>query len=779
MSNTVFAITYSGGSGTLEDPFRISTIVDWQQLIVTYADWDKCFILEANIDLTGYSITPVGDFIHGIFTGVFEGNGHSVSNATINLPGQNYVGLFGYLGHPGEIRNLRVENVDVSGNNPVGGLVGCMAYTHAVVNNVEVSGSVKGGGGSMGAVGGLCGVNESGTVRNSFSTAVVNGNYAAGGLCGENIRGSIIDCHASGDVIGTWEVGGLCGRNSEGTITNVYATGLVTGSVFVGGLCGWNNRTIDAGFGGGNVNGISDVGGLCGGNDTGGILSNCYSTGSVNGTDYVGGCVGINIARIEGSYATGTVTATGNFSGGLCGRNYFGTIANSYSMGPVMGNTAGGVCGINENGTVTMCYSISSVGGTGRIGGLCGLNAEGMIRNCFWNRDTAGLLTSDGGWSLSDIQMKQSASYIGWNNGLWTINEGNDYPRLSWQNVTGNPITTDFPARTYVGSGSDVDPFQIQSAADLICMGFREPDWDQSFLMKTNIEMSGVSTYRPADRFIGRFEGQGYSIRNLTIDASVLGNRSQLGLFAHIGENGSVKNLNLEDIKVIGDNYSIYLGGLCGSIGDSEYKGGLVSNCFIKGSVVSGNDCVRVGGLSGYNNFSTITECSSDVMVLSGDKSSMIGGLCGLNYKGTIQNSYSLGTVAGGDASEFVGGFVGWNDQAKITYSYSTGKTIGSFNVGGFCGHMSTGYISEDKANFWDIQTSEKTKSDMGKGMTTSQMKISSTFVNAGWDLINVWDIGENQTYPFLRTYLASDLNKDKTVNLLDLSIVSEQWLQE
>jgi len=47
------------------------------------------------------------------------------------------------------------------------------------------------------------------------------------------------------------------------------------------------------------------------------------------------------------------------------------------------------------------------------------------------------------------------------------------------------------------------------------------------------------------------------------------------------------------------------------------------------------------------------------------------------------------------------------------------------------------------------------------------------------WDFINVWNIGENQTYPYLRTNSASDLNKDRVVNLIDLSILAEQWMRE
>ncbi|MHC4546355.1 MAG: hypothetical protein ACYSYL_17895 [Planctomycetota bacterium] len=58
-------------------------------------------------------------------------------------------------------------------------------------------------------------------------------------------------------------------------------------------------------------------------------------------------------------------------------------------------------------------------------------------------------------------------------------------------------------------------------------------------------------------------------------------------------------------------------------------------------------------------------------------------------------------------------------------------------------------------------------------------MQTMSTFTDASWDFINVWDIGENQTYPYLRVCLAGDINKDGIVNFLDIAITANQWLEE
>ncbi len=62
-------------------------------------------------------------------------------------------------------------------------------------------------------------------------------------------------------------------------------------------------------------------------------------------------------------------------------------------------------------------------------------------------------------------------------------------------------------------------------------------------------------------------------------------------------------------------------------------------------------------------------------------------------------------------------------------------------------------------------------------GLPTSQLQQQSTF--EGWDFINVWDIGEGQTYPWLRQHSPGDLKKDNITNFLDLCIVAEQWMRQ
>ncbi|MHC4619949.1 MAG: hypothetical protein ACYTEQ_19555 [Planctomycetota bacterium] len=57
-------------------------------------------------------------------------------------------------------------------------------------------------------------------------------------------------------------------------------------------------------------------------------------------------------------------------------------------------------------------------------------------------------------------------------------------------------------------------------------------------------------------------------------------------------------------------------------------------------------------------------------------------------------------------------------------------------------------------------------------------MQTESTFTDAGWDFVEVWDIGENQTYPFLRVYPAGDIDHDEKVDWFDVAILAGHWLE-
>jgi hypothetical protein len=120
-----------------------------------------------------------------------------------------------------------------------------------------------------------------------------------------------------------------------------------------------------------------------------------------------------------------------------------------------------------------------------------------------------------------------------------------------------------------------------------------------------------------------------------------------------------------------------------------------------------------------------------------------------------------------------IGGLVGRN-EGHIANCYSTGSVCGTTGVGGLVGVHESGEVGD---SFWDVEASEQSSSAGGTPKTTVEMKTQSTFTSAGWDFIDVWDIGENQTYPFLRTYLAGDINHDGVIDFRDIAYLAESWL--
>jgi hypothetical protein len=252
-------------------------------------------------------------------------------------------------------------------------------------------------------------------------------------------------------------VGGLVGTNWEGTVSNCYSTGTVTGSATrsdysyeesVGGLVGANwEGTVSDSNSIGSVSGKEQVGGLVGDNYQGAV-SKSYFNGNVTGVDFVGGLVGWNkVGTVSNSYSTGSVSGSRSV-GGLAGQNY-GTVSNSYSTGSVNGSrSVGGLVGCNNHGTVSSSYSTGSVtGGTLQVGGLVGWNEIfGTVNNSFWDTETSGQATSDGGTGKTTAQMKSIATFSGaeWDiitvaldvsdlSYTWNIIEGQTYPFLSWE----------------------------------------------------------------------------------------------------------------------------------------------------------------------------------------------------------------------------------------------------------------------------------------------------------------------------------------------------------
>ena len=227
------AAEFAGGTGEPNNPYQIATA---EQLTAIGSDpnlLNEHFILVADIDLDpdlpggrvfdrAVIVPDAGAKGTAIFTGRFDGRGHTISGLRI-VSARSDIGLFGAVGYAGVLQNLRLKDVSIVTNAPVACIGTLVGYNRGVVERCEAIGVLLG----YEYIGGLVGLNL-GTVRECSFIGSVSGVQVVGGLIGDN-EGVVVDCCCNGPVVGRYTVGGLFGGHG-GTLVRGYATGPATPS---------------------------------------------------------------------------------------------------------------------------------------------------------------------------------------------------------------------------------------------------------------------------------------------------------------------------------------------------------------------------------------------------------------------------------------------------------------------------------------------------------------------------------------------------------------------
>ena len=212
--------------------------------------------LTADIDLTGKNWTPIGTSFSNKYTGTFDGGGHTIKGLTVTTNDQ-FVGLFGSIGYAGTVKNVMMEDVQITSNRSSGFAGGVAGYSDGTIENCSVSGSVSG----TVYVGGVVGAQWNGSITGCSSSATVKGTVYVGGVAGQTNGGATLTaCYATGNVIieiapkKNISGGGLVGMNAGSSLLACYATGNVTstgsstGYMHIGGFLGNNYTTVTAGY---------------------------------------------------------------------------------------------------------------------------------------------------------------------------------------------------------------------------------------------------------------------------------------------------------------------------------------------------------------------------------------------------------------------------------------------------------------------------------------------------------------------------------------------------
>ena len=191
--------------------------------------------------------TPIGSSSNP-YIGTFNGNNKTITGLTLTTGDR--IGLFGQVGTNGTVKDLKLADVNVSGNDNVGAVAGCNEGT---ISNCSVSGSIQGNQNVGGVVGVMSTNSEmiaccvTGDVKSTVASSEAN----VGGVVGMMTECSITACYSTGNVTaanGT-NVGGVVGCSNMSTITSCYhATGDVTGTGdAIGGVLGTDNSVTSTG----------------------------------------------------------------------------------------------------------------------------------------------------------------------------------------------------------------------------------------------------------------------------------------------------------------------------------------------------------------------------------------------------------------------------------------------------------------------------------------------------------------------------------------------------
>lgn len=254
----------------------------------------------------------------------------------------------------------------------------------------------------------------------------------------------------------------------------------------------------------------------------------------------------------------------------------------------------------------------------------------------------------------------------------------------------------------YATNGTTHD-YKLVSTADQLKAIFTNyrSNVSGNYMLKNNIDMSKAGTFTPiaceifgnTSYFIGRFDGLGYKIKNITI-ASSDNSTFSIGLFGR--NKGVIENVGLEGGTVTGrTNAACTVGSI---VGNNE---GTVRNVWSTATVTGTGNNSSVGGIVGYNT-GTVDRAYNTGAVTGGTSGNGVangtGGIVGQIGGGTVSQVFNTGTVTAGTSS-CVGGVAGFifnsNANANLLHdAYNKGAVSGDYAIGGVIGNLTQGTVT-------------------------------------------------------------------------------------
>lgn len=677
------------GNGTESDPWLIETKSDLLTLasacnssVIDYAGHyaGNYFKMTADIDLKGerdfYGIAtaPMSQASSNKykFQGVFDGQGHKISNMEIDgtafdsegkaisqfgaNQSRKWVGLFGLLGDGAVVRNVVIDdNCIVSGISCAGGIAGAMEAGSTIENcsnYATVTSYTQQAGGITGDMSSTA-TGKPVVISNCFNAGSisVNDKYG-GGIAGRSNYGSINYCANAGSVMGfcfnaiktaasQTATGGIAGYATASKITDCINYGdVMADQKQAGGIAGYFALTSGNGF-----------------------IKNCINTGSVWATAQLN-LAGNIVGDTGASAATNGASAITNcyYDAQLLGSNQLaaagvGTDVKGLTTAQLTsGSQLDGIAddwkyqsgdypapaSINETGLdiARSLYVVLPDGQTAaHFTGTAPINTTSPDVEAWFNEDYAGF--TENGNSITATPGNTVT------NAVLSIGNGMIY-RSIYLTTYGIPFT---------GHGTEADPYVLADKNDLAALAditntARNHWQDTYFIMANDIDMAGIEDFKgigagtnptiptnaPFEYFFsGNFDGKGYTLKNMSIDgiarnndgavlAPLYGSLHNCGLFGSLGEGAVVKNLTLDPSCSISGYGSV--GGISGALNGSA----IIDNCHVAADITAYNR--YSGGIFGYS----------------------------AKYPVKITNSTFTGHILSN--YDYVGGIAGWDGHA-------------------------------------------------------------------------------------------------------------------
>ena len=351
-SPSSFTTFFHQGKGTQADPFTIYTPAQLACLDY-YSEQAYYYKQMENLDLSSFANwEPIGSNTSDLgFKGKYNGNNKKISNAVINRPDEDYVGLFTYT-YNSVFSDLSLENISVNGKDYCGGLSGYLEYTNNT--NINVSNSVVYG---KKNIGGICGYSKNAKLSNTvISDVTASGTQYVGGVSGYGYYNTeIYDVEADSiKIFGGKYIGNIVGNAFVAKIQR----------------CNISNSM---------ASGTQDVGGVCGNLDYQTLISDIESDSlKVFGETNIGNVVGelfssnIENCRITNSLASGTSSV-----GGVCGNVRYNSVVSDIEVDHMTAYGKyyiGCALGKLDKSTLEGCQVTNSIasGSSFRVGGCVG-----------------------------------------------------------------------------------------------------------------------------------------------------------------------------------------------------------------------------------------------------------------------------------------------------------------------------------------------------------------------------------------------------------------------